>query len=90
MNVALSTRRKQSTGNKPLRWGMIRELGSHEQRAERRCGRKEQSMSAKESRIRGKSGLVKHKDSWKDNTDGWAGEQATTFGHSHMYVLVLV
>lgn len=46
-------------------------------------------MSAK-GRISGKSGLVKHKDSWKDSMDGWAGEQATQFVHSHMYVLVPV
>lgn len=52
-------------------------------RAERRWGEKEQPMSAKESKI---SGLVKRKDSWKDNTDG----QATQFVHSHMHVLVLV
>lgn len=47
-------------------------------------------MSAKESKISEKSGLVKHKDSWKENTDGWAGEQATQFVHSHMDVLVLI
>lgn len=45
-------------------------------------------MSAKESRISGKSGLVKHKDSWKGNMDGWASEQATQSVHSHMYVLL--
>lgn len=59
-------------------------------RAERRWGRKGQSMSAKESRICGKSGLVKRKDSGNDNMDGWAGEQAMQFAHSHMYVLVPV
>lgn len=59
-------------------------------RAERRWGRKEQSRSAKESRICGKSALVKHKDSGKDNMDGWAGEQAMQFAHSHLYVLVPV
>lgn len=45
-------------------------------------------MSAKESRISGKSGLVKHKDSWKGNMDGRASEQATQSVHSHMYVLL--
>lgn len=90
MNVALSTRRKQYTGNKPLRWGTIRERGSHERKGRKERGRKKQSMSAKGRRISGKSGLVKHKDSWKDSMDGRAGEQATQFVHSHMYVLVSI
>lgn len=51
--------------------------------------RKGWSLSARGTRISGKSGLVKHKDSWKDKRmDGRADGAATQPVPSHMYVLL--